>query len=557
MENLKSFKFKTLLLMIICPIVNLIAFAIQFIFNTEHFIPCIIFICTYVFYIIVMSTIKCDIESRRNRELMIYSTIIKYGFLVGATFEHTYEGARAYEGFGIWGYMFNNFLPIILFIYEMRCFRGNPKSKALKYYTMLSFLGIFLTLTFGVESFWVGFIAIPILTIYATLDDMRLVIIGTIATNLINMFGVFRQLDFGYDSSDKYPYWMYFMQVCFIALFTLSVLFTSILSRDINKNTIAIIEDEKEKIDNLSSEILDIGVKVKNNSNKTIELIEDLNTATNNSLSVMKDISSGNVNNKISITEQKEMTRNIYDLIKETIEEVDKIKEETEKTVKGLQKSKKSYNILKNKSNIIASNNRKVTEVIEEFIKQAQLVKDSINSIYNVSDETSLLALNAAIESVKAKEDGKGFTVIASEIRNLAEQTATLADSITHIVENLEDNSVEVNKNVKKVVKEMDYENEVIDSALEDYNNIENAIMKLEESVKYIYTSTENVVEYNEMIMKHVDELDNLSEKVNKNTSKATDMNHKNIRQTDKATEQLHKLIESTKKIEKYVNNMD
>ena len=80
MENLKSFKFKTLLLMIICPIVNLIAFAIQFIFNTEHFIPCIIFICTNVFYIIVMSTIKCDIESRRNRELMIYSTIIKYGF---------------------------------------------------------------------------------------------------------------------------------------------------------------------------------------------------------------------------------------------------------------------------------------------------------------------------------------------------------------------------------------------------------------------------------------------------------------------------------------------
>ena len=551
--NMNNFKFRLILLMVLCPIFNVVSLFIQFAFNTKHTIPCIMFCVIGIIYISIMSTIKGDESVRINKALLIYSTVIKYIFLTGATFEHTFEGARAYVGYGIVGYFLNYTIPTLLFLIEMIAFYKKPNSKTIKYFVIASFLCIFLTLTQGVESFWVGFMAIPFMTLYITFDNTKLVIIVAIITNIINLVGVYRQLDLDDRAADPLMRGVYVMETCFIILFTLAIVYSTILIKKINQNKLDVIESEKNKIKKLSNKMIDIGIKVKYNSSKTMDLVSDLNKSTNNTLLALQEIKSGNTTNINSVEEQYEMSVNITNLIKEVFEEINSMIKATKESIIGLQHTKKSYEILQSKSNSIVEKNKNVTKTLDEFILNVRRVKDIINGIYNISEETNLLALNASIESAKAKEQGRGLTVIATEIRELAEKTAELTYKINDITASLESNANNANSIINTVVQEISEENTIIINALEDYTMMFTIIDNLNVNIDEINDGAHTIVDYNNKIDEHINQLIHLSEHVNENTEEAFDLSESNLNLMEQSLEVLKLLQKVTEQLDKYI----
>lgn len=82
----------------------------------------------------------------------------------------------------------------------------------------------------------------------------------------------------------------------------------------------------------------------------------------------------------------------------------------------------------------IADNLKQIAKDGRLLSEQSTKVTDMVVTIQGIAEQTNLLALNAAIEAARAGEHGRGFSVVADEVRNLAESTATVPKSITEIV---------------------------------------------------------------------------------------------------------------------------
>lgn len=152
---------------------------------------------------------------------------------------------------------------------------------------------------------------------------------------------------------------------------------------------------------------------------------------------------------------------------------------------------KEATYIASDKLSEVGESNKKVIDVtqkikvsISETSESAESIHQAANVITDIASQTTLLALNASIEAARAGEAGRGFSVVASEISQLAEQSNQAAVEIQEIINNLIDNSnqsVEDIQDAKSIIEEQtEHLKDVIDRFEVAKDGIERSLKEIE-----------------------------------------------------------------------------
>lgn len=191
------------------------------------------------------------------------------------------------------------------------------------------------------------------------------------------------------------------------------------------------------------------------------------------------------------------------------------------------------------------NSNEGVLDAIERIRKQTsetdisvEKIKEAVNLIASIAEETNLLSLNASIEAARAGESGKGFAVVAVEISKLADQSNAASADIEKMIMNLGENS-------EKTISTMETVQDAINRQSEDMNNTRKIFEKVKGCIKSVAEGVTNIREATERLE---GETSCIADDIN-NLNLQAETNMQNIEETLKAGEDVLKIVKDVSKM--------
>ena len=211
----------------------------------------------------------------------------------------------------------------------------------------------------------------------------------------------------------------------------------------------------------------------------------------------------------------------------------------------GMEKVNIAIDMMKNVTEQVNNS----AQVVGNLGRRSDEIGKIVGTISEIAEQTNLLALNAAIEAARAGEHGKGFSVVASEVRKLAEQSGAAAANISQLIVTIQQDTVSA---VESIERGNNSVKEGMDSVLatgEAFRSIENQVDKLTENVR-------RSIEHIEAVNASSHEILSAVERVQKTTSKSSDHATSVSAATEEQTATMEEIAEASRSLAELAMDM-
>jgi methyl-accepting chemotaxis protein len=376
------------------------------------------------------------------------------------------------------------------------------------------------------------FMVLAILMYY---NNIALLLCSTVLFAAQHLLGYlfFPELVYG---SAKYSFSMVSIHLIFVILFIGAVIYQIVSNR---KATLAFETEQNEKLHQTVRSIIDslshTSKEVRMNSKGLTNQSSELNRLTLEVVQTMHQVEQAANNQEQGVeVSRRAVTEMLKDIcfIADNSANVSQISNlaahEAEKGNESIQLAVQQMQSMNNAINTTA-------EKVKVLGERSQEINQIVNLITDVAARTNLLALNAAIEAARAGEHGKGFTVVSSEVRKLAEQTSESAKQIAELIEDIQmTNQVSINS-MDQMIGAFVHGNDAVVSAGHAFERILHSIHSVASQMRDISGTSQQMSASTQQFSVSMEEISHLSGQLADNVktvSKRTDEQDQLINKT-------------------------
>ncbi|NOX19300.1 MAG: HAMP domain-containing protein [Chlorobi bacterium] len=245
----------------------------------------------------------------------------------------------------------------------------------------------------------------------------------------------------------------------------------------------------------------------------------------------------------------EEMTKTIVETNQNTNVAAQSVKETTDLAHEGGSAVKLTIDEMDEIANIVV----KAAETVKNLGESSEKIGEIIHVINDIADQTNLLALNAAIEAARAGEQGRGFAVVADEVRKLAERTTKATKEIADMIVQLQNGTQETVESIEKGVEEVKHGKELAAKTGESMQKIVDSSTQVMDVVSQVATASEEQSATAEEISKNIEAI-NMVNMVAQESALGVQEIAKASEDLSQLTEHLQQIVEQFKIDNSYEN---
>ena len=263
----------------------------------------------------------------------------------------------------------------------------------------------------------------------------------------------------------------------------------------------------------------------------------------------MNELTGNNTQLQDRTTSSMDMTTDINAQVQHVAAMIEEMVELTRESGVHAQSSSSDLDSLIETTQVMSNLSNEVDHILHDFKSEFEMVKEETGTIDNISSQTNLLALNASIEAARAGEAGKGFAVVAEEIRKLSSETSASSGQIQNALVRLEETSAKMMTSMEKTLEliqqtmeKVTQTGENVKKINEDSSQLGDHIQDIDSAMREVETSNSQLVENMEQvsdIMSHMTNCINDSDETSKRMLSKYEESANNINSIESVIESL------------------